>query len=125
MREASERLDRPCALLYRPSMLKFKCSDQRFCVVSVSKHHRTFLNREIITLLTSLQAKRQNKGWNPAAAVMGRQEQVLRQVAKMFINNDTAMTQLQVCFHATILLSLSLSLSLSHVHTRAMDFTLA
>ena len=78
-------------------MRKFECDDPRFCVVSVAKHHTTCLNREIITLLTSLQAKAPEGKWDPSNAVLVRQEQVLRDIyAKMFVDNKTAMTHLQV-----------------------------
>ena len=41
-------------VIYRESMLKFVNNDKELCVVNCANYHKLFLNREVITLLTSI-----------------------------------------------------------------------
>eukprot|EP00794_Sanderia_malayensis_P004794 gene4794-5421_t len=54
---SDERRRKHWMIQYRPSMLKFKSSDEMLCVVSTARYNNLFLNREVITLLTSINAK--------------------------------------------------------------------
>ncbi|CAJ1341611.1 unnamed protein product [Effrenium voratum] len=78
-------------LLCRPSMRKFECKDHAFCVVSIAEHHPVHLNREIITLLMSLQAFGQ---WDVCAGLVRRQEEALQHAAGCFTSQEQAAQEL-------------------------------
>ncbi|CAK0821156.1 unnamed protein product [Prorocentrum cordatum] len=91
-------LGRACRLVHRPSMHKFECDDHGFCVVSCSAHRTAHLNREVITLLTSLKHALSgwdaSNCWDPEAAAIERQEAALRDAAGMFVDEERAAAEL-------------------------------
>lgn len=80
-------------LVYRDSMEKFINHDDQFCVVGVAKYNRLFLNREVITLLTSinqLASIGEERCWLVEKAIAVLHEKALCDAAKIFENALTA-----------------------------------
>lgn len=94
----------PCKMLCRPSMRKFESDSREFCVVSYATHRQVSLNREIITLLTSLSPAHewdpehrragQAASWSPAETLIRRQEEALTSAAAMLTDEHRAAQEL-------------------------------
>ena len=77
-------------LAFRPSMIKFMNPDQSFCVSSTSRLLELNLNREIISLLSSVPTK-----WGLDTVLLNYQEAALSKYSDMFNSQSIAFDELK------------------------------
>ena len=79
--------------LYRDSMDKFENGDSSFCVVGKAKFIKLYLNREVITLLTSIHRSsiaEMDTNWPVESAIIDMHERAICDAAKVFEDALTA-----------------------------------
>lgn len=79
--------------VYRDSMHKFENDDWNFCVVGKAKFIKLYLNREVITLLTSIHRSSVIPGemeWAIESAIVDMHEKAICDAAEIFEDAGTA-----------------------------------
>jgi RNA-dependent RNA polymerase len=101
--------DDQALMMVRKSMIKMQtgsADDSTLCVVSYAKRFPLHLNREIITLLTSIELMgrdaNSNASFDPTAALMQKMETVLQDEANMFVDTGCASRELQAALPYTL-----------------------
>ena len=93
-------------VLYRDSMRKFDNDDESFCVVGKAKFIKLYLNREVITLLTSIHRSSvlpAERYWPVENAIIDMHEKAICDAATIFEDASTARVALMEYLPKTLL----------------------